>query len=405
MTNWFPRYVCSGLALVTASVAQAPAVTPGPTARLVRVSVVVHDKQGRPVTDLKTGEFTLKDQGKRQVIRILSRPGENTGVTAILLDRRHLTMPTSWPSSASYKTTCWPNEANPRHGVVKYLLQIQPHDHVALYVLGRELRLVHDFDEEPAALLKALSAYLAQGTPDLASDAVKLELVKAAATVAANAEQARAAARAVEQIMTILDDPGMSSTRDSREVSSNALETIAHHLAGVRGPKDLVLVSDSGARALLTRSDWGRLNEAMLVPPGDSLPSIAERDPSPPWKYEKDDKPNPVVRALNSADVTVYPVRTGCQPDAYIPSEFRSLDLGKVKYIARRMGGKAYEKPQDLMKSLPEAVKDLQAAYILTYYPTEQKLNSRFRLIEVKVTRPGTSVRHRAGYYDVPDDK
>ena len=80
------RYFCAGLLLLTSLPAQAPPLSPGSTTRQVQLTVVVRDKNGGPVTDLKPGDFTLEENGERQEIRVLSRPGEHTGVTVILLD-------------------------------------------------------------------------------------------------------------------------------------------------------------------------------------------------------------------------------------------------------------------------------------------------------------------------------
>src|SRR5271166_5779546 len=56
------------------------ALTAGPetvirsTVRLVQVSVVVEDKKGNPVTDLKQEDFTLLDDGKPERIAFFTAP-------------------------------------------------------------------------------------------------------------------------------------------------------------------------------------------------------------------------------------------------------------------------------------------------------------------------------------------
>ena len=163
MTSSVARYLCFGLAAVSTLSGQAPPLSPGSTTRQVQLTVVVRDKKGGPVTDLKTEDFTLKDEGQRQDIRILHRPGGQGGVTVILLDGRNSRWVGQFPQRGELIRLV--DLATARHSLVKYLLQIQPHDHVAIYTLGmNRLRVVHGFREEPAALLKALSIYLAQGT-------------------------------------------------------------------------------------------------------------------------------------------------------------------------------------------------------------------------------------------------
>jgi VWFA-related protein len=132
------------------------------TTRLVELTVVVRNRNGQPVTDLKEADFTVEDEGKRQEIRFFSlqsdaiagkgvapappgvfsnrrfgQPGLTSGITVILLDGLN---------------TRWGDQALARKNVIEYLCQIQPHDRVALYTLGRELKVLHDFTEEPAEL-------------------------------------------------------------------------------------------------------------------------------------------------------------------------------------------------------------------------------------------------------------
>src|ERR1039457_1540373 len=53
-----------------------PAQQPNPvikvTTHLVQVNVVVHNKKGEPVTDLKKEDFVLYDKGQEQQIKLFS---------------------------------------------------------------------------------------------------------------------------------------------------------------------------------------------------------------------------------------------------------------------------------------------------------------------------------------------
>ena len=105
---------CLAVVIVAAiTSAQAPAPQPPvfrTTTRLVQVNVVVHDKRGQPIADLKKEDFTVFERGKPQPIALFSLNGESgsaappvlpahifsnavalkagvpTGVTVILLD-------------------------------------------------------------------------------------------------------------------------------------------------------------------------------------------------------------------------------------------------------------------------------------------------------------------------------
>ena len=124
------------------------------TTRLVQVNVVVHDKKGEPIADLKKEDFTILDKGKEQKVAVfavdsidaprkawpklppnifsnrIQRADTPTSTTVILFDGLN---------------TRFQDQAYARKQIVKFLGGIQPHDRVALYLLGSDLRILHDF--------------------------------------------------------------------------------------------------------------------------------------------------------------------------------------------------------------------------------------------------------------------
>src|SRR5262249_57806817 len=57
---------------------QAPAPVFRSSTRLVQVNVVVHDKHGQPVTDLKKEDFTVLEHGKPQAISFFEMDSAST---------------------------------------------------------------------------------------------------------------------------------------------------------------------------------------------------------------------------------------------------------------------------------------------------------------------------------------
>jgi hypothetical protein len=51
-----------------------------------------------------------------------------------------------------------------RDQVIKFLQQIQPEDHIAIYTLGRHLRMTHDFSTDSASLVAMLQKYKGRPT-------------------------------------------------------------------------------------------------------------------------------------------------------------------------------------------------------------------------------------------------
>ena len=64
--------------------------------RLVQVNVVVHDKHGQPITDLKQQDFTVLERGKPQEIALFSVNGarESEAAPAPLPPHRRCRAPT-----------------------------------------------------------------------------------------------------------------------------------------------------------------------------------------------------------------------------------------------------------------------------------------------------------------------
>jgi VWFA-related protein len=255
-TVWF-----CGLLLAVPILAQAPADPPVQeptlrvTTRLVQVNVIVQDKKGEPVSNLTRSDFRLFDQGKEQPISIFSvesnqalsppaqqlppntfsnrieyRAGVPHSVTVILLDGLN---------------TEFGDQASARNQIVKFLLQLQPQDRVALYALGRKLHILHNFTSDAAPLIRLLTQYegyipselnasepaqTAAGTQPEATSDMRSELTRGNLDLDAWLRES-------EQIMS--DFYTVNRVRDT----CAALEAIAQYLSRFPGRKNLIWVS------------------------------------------------------------------------------------------------------------------------------------------------------------------
>lgn len=397
---------------------QKPAVVLRATTRLVQVNVVVQDKKGNFVTGLEKDDFVLEDGGKRQEIRVFGvesskapavpetvtasgvisnrRAGPAGGVTIILLDGLN---------------TSWGDQAVVRQQVLKYLTQIEPEDHVALYALGRKLEVLHDYTKEPRALAKALELYAGRSSAELTASFQPSieEIAQLAESMATSPEEAAQAAETIQGIINALKEEEFFFQSDRILTTLNAFESIANHLAGLPGRKNLVWVSGSFPLELgyFERPDLDR-----GTPPEISGSPNSARYGS--GRTRRGVAPAPVmvkhgrsrtfdgefvrtVHALNAANLSVYPV----DARSLSSNPLASQNISTMKSLANDTGGKAYYNTNDIMNSVREAIADSQASYTLAYYPSEQKLDGRYRRIKVTVKRPGLVIRHRKGYFDV----
>jgi VWFA-related protein len=378
-------------------------VTVRSTTRLVQVSVVVHDKKGEPVADLKKEDFTITEKGKPQDIaffavesagrlpgnppklppnvysnRLVEKQGVPGSVTVILFDALN---------------TKWSDQAYARQQVIKFLQQLQPEDRVAIYLLGRGLRVLHDYTTDSTALLAALGRFHGEHLPDLAASEPSPDAVQDNST---------------NPIAFGLDFLQPSNAEQEFFTTNRVLNTlaalkaIASHLANVPGRKNLIWVS--GGFPL----DYGF----------DQEPDPRRAD----FRRTYYDETEAAVRAVNNAGISIYPVdargliigrdamTADMQSGPVNPRQPPRARLGPtvpnldtMRLLADRTGGRAAYNTNDLKNAIRNAVDDSKVTYMLAYYPAENAQDGKFHDIKIKVGRSGVNVRYRKGYFALPD--
>ena len=151
------------------------------TTKLVQVNVVAVDKKGAPVEDLTDKDFEITENGKKQKVAYFgivrsgtlaakplplqpnifsnrfAKAGLPASVTVILLDGLN---------------TNWEDQNRARNQVVKFLSTIQAEDRIALYTLGRGLRVLHDFTTDTSELIAKLDKYRGENNSVLEASAL-----------------------------------------------------------------------------------------------------------------------------------------------------------------------------------------------------------------------------------------
>jgi len=234
--------------------AQNPAVLKA-TTRLVVVNVLVHDKKGAPVKGLTRADFTILDEGKEEKIagfsvetrgktafpgpplppdtfsNRLARQGDvPTNVAVLLFDRGGME---------------FSDRAYARQQVIKFLSQLQPHDRVAMCVLGNELWVVQDFTSDPALLLAAIrrEQRLSTPVPNTNGSSPGLPIISPMGRTRGNDVAGRFAA-GIDFLtrQQIAEENGLAERRlGMGEIA--ALEIIATHLSGMPGRKSIIWVT------------------------------------------------------------------------------------------------------------------------------------------------------------------
>ncbi len=372
------------------------------TTQLVQVNVIVKDRHGALVPGLTREDFSVFDNGKPQKVSIFHveathpptmLPKLPPGTFSNLPERHSGASPAVTVILLDDLNTPWASQARARQQVLKFLQQLRPDDHVALYALGSELHILHDFTTDAAPLIAALKHFA--GRP-----ATELEASDPSSWDTASDQAAADLSAAGNQDYQQIQDWLTNTTNYAAEFYMNqrvrktvaALQAIAAHLQGLPGRKNLIWVS--GAFPLLNRVDH------MMDAGGlDNVRNYNGQVAS-------------AAQALNNANLAIYPVDARglmVMPEfsasrRKAPLRFSDLtaNFGTMEQLAQRTGGRAFYDTNDIKGSIRRVVDDSRLTYVLGYYPQDVKWNGQYRKIKVKVDQPGLKLQYRRGYLATP---
>ncbi|HXI74569.1 MAG TPA: VWA domain-containing protein [Pyrinomonadaceae bacterium] len=402
----------SGQVLQNTPVPQDSAVSLRSSTRLVQLNVVVQNRKGEPVHNLTRDHFTLFDQGVPQKIAVFSvqsaAPGKPTpaGATASNIFSNRFDQagqPAGSVTVILFDALNTPilDQSRAREQVVKFLRQLQPQDHVALYILTTRIITVNEFTQDAGSLLKAIAKF--GGYSSVQLDASNAE--------SRNEIAAQAAALDVERMSTQLKEflrGGDGQISDFANIdraltTTSALEAIANHVARIPGRKNLIWVSGSFPISI------GYDSETLMQV------NREHRSFEPELEH--------AARALDQADMAVYPVdarglmvsplfnasnSTGMS--ARTPP--RPGDLGPnpdnfftMTTLADRTGGRAFYNTNDIEGAIQRAIGDGEYTYTIGFYPSHGKWDGKFHELKVRVEDKGVNLRYRKGYFATPEPK
>jgi len=131
-------------------------------------------------------------------------------------------------------------------------------------------------------------------------------------------------------------------------------------------------------------------------------------------RYDMQDDIRTTIGGLNRMNVTIYSLdakglllnATGAERDSVqlaggmgLLQRNQQLQDSLV-LVARETGGLAFTNSQNFTNGLAEITRDMNEQYLLcANLPGSQK-RGKYHKIEVKVSAPNVSVRHRKGYID-----
>ena len=409
----------------------------------VRLDIVVKDKKGRPIRDLKQGDFEVLEDGVSQKVesfRFVAReaapakietkddkvtaapPGINTPpprstptVTALVFDRLS-------PEARALAKKAGLSYAQETMGAGNF---------TGVFGIDQSLRTIQPFTEDTKLVRNAVEVATGTATSTYVSGAEKMRSnteriigldnqISGSATAASaaggagdtsgamaeadNIGQAAIQQKLLEMQTQMLDQYERLERDQEGFATINSLLAVINPMQNLPGRKTIIFFS-----------------EGLKIPP-----AVMTKFPA-------------VVNAANRANVSIYAVdAAGLRAESNTVEAARELNSIASARMAQQARGndrgstgpymRALERNEDLLRFDPRSGlgmlsdqtggflihdtndltgglrridDDMNAYYFLTYVPQNREYDGRFRRISVKVTRPNVEVQSRQGYYAV----
>jgi len=440
----FVAALCAVSGLAVAGAAQTPPQQGAPpvfrsATDVVVLDIVVRDRRGQIVRDLKSSEIEIQEDGAAQRVTqfrffeggtlVLGESGPAPATT-------RTAVPSTTTDASGVKTLHHPNlvtmvfdQLGPqartlaRAAAIDFIrLQDRPDVFVSIFQIGQTLRLTQQFTTDRARLEAAITQVTGEantqylsGTDDLKKavdsaeearqrlDAATVAVggTEGAASVAGLAREAAMAdfvVNALRMTQTLQrEQQGMSSlyallALAKKQQVLSGRKTILFFSEGLQAPPNLEHVLKSAisesnranvsiyavdARGLQTGSDMQEAREML-----QGAVQACQRQ-----NMSRGGQPVTREQAM-IADTAETAIRTNTQ--------------ATLADLAESTGGALIGNSNDLRKGIARAVGDLSGYYEAAYTPTNRTFDGRFRRISIKVSRPGVTVQARSGYFAMP---
>ena len=391
---------------------------------LVEFTIVATDQRGQPVTDLNQNEIAILQNGKPQPVAFFRFEGAAFGPDAVEPVRESIApgiftnRPEYSPGPARNVTAIVIDSLNTlpedqvavKAQVMQYLRALAPNTRVAVYALGSNLRILHDFTDD----LEALRARLAKHNIEFniqavsADELVRQQLMEAEHFndavddyVDDDADQdAKAKAEAQAELDIVRGTIARAEEHFQEQLHMRrmnqtvaALEALGNHLSGIPGRKNMVWIG--GGIAVLTQGAQDR------------------------WVNSYASQVRGLARRLATQGITVYPVHAaglkvgilgtsttaqgsskGQDEKVHLRPTTKENDLriwSTMDMLADVTGGRAFRNTNELTAGVRAAATDLRGSYSVGFYVPENSDN-RWREFDVRVSRPSVRILHRRGY-------
>jgi len=398
---------------------------------LVNIDVIVKDKKGKYISDLKPEDFVVTENGQPQKIEFFDAPlvrnetrkaGEATTVeTSAPTTPATPIAPRNYVSLVlDFQSTDIINLKPVREGAIKYVReQVTDADAVAVLTVTHGLQMVQTFTQDKERLIAALENL---GT---AADSKNFEARNIGENIsnlrdslngapstppsgitspAAGSQMARVmiAQRVLAQFIQLRT---ALSLQQARPVLA-ALAALAEGLRPIPGKKTVVLFSQGFVTPAVL--DWqvqstidiaNRANVAIYI-----IDSAGLRASAPESGSYVPATPLSGISAATGQEQRIRAVGGETVFD-YARQEGQSREYDILYRLSGDTGGKFLKGNNDIGLGLERINEEIQARYTLAYRSTNQNFDGSFRKVKIEVRRPDVQIMSRNGYYAIPPEE
>jgi VWFA-related protein len=394
---------------------------------LVNIDVIVKDKKGKYVADLKPEDFVITENGQPQKIEFFDAPlskiethkPNETGAPTTTTTGPSPTAPRHYVSLVlDSQTTDQTNLKPLREGAIKYIReQVTEADAVAILSVTNGLQMLQPFTQDKAKLIATLEN-LGTGVNsknselrDINANIASLrDYINNSSSTGDITTQAGGSAQASVMIaQTVLQQfirmRTALSVQQARPVLA-ALAAISESLRRIPGKKTLVLFSQGFVTPAVL--DWqvqstidiaNRANVAVYI-----IDSAGLRGAAQGTNAVAPASPLSGVSAITSQEQRIRGVGGETVFDT-VRQEGQNREYDILYRISDDTGGKFLKGNNDIGQGLERINQEIQARYTLAYRSSNQNFDGTFRKVKIEVQRPDTQVISRSGYYAISPEE
>ena len=360
--------------------ASAPQQLPRFEARtdLVRLDVSVVGKDRLPILGLTAAEFAVRENGRDvpiEAVTLVRLPaGEGTSVRG--LDRAPRDVAT--------------NQIGQRERLTVIVLDDAMTPGLPVFVEGAKA---------------AARSVLAQLGPEDAASVVFTENSRAAVGLTSDFARLNEAidrfrGGGLDVARLLGPEPAVRRAEEQRAVSSmTTLRNLAHTLSGVPGRRKTVIYISPGVPVELGSTSGDPRGPAFAVNVAYQAMLRAARESNVNIFAIESSGLDGLRQLMEQASAGLERFPEVFEERRRAVDSLSAMFTRSLQTLTSQTGGRAFTATNAFVAQAPEIFREGATYYLVAYRPSDLKPDGRFRRIEVRVNRPGVTVRARSGYY------